>query len=346
MIDERHEELASLYALDLLEGAERTQFETALTRDPELQTLVRELRDAASALAHTAVTAPPPAALKARVLASIGGPAVTAAPPDNVIRPPASIFARLAPWAIAAGLALLASWTGQRYLATRTEADLLRQQQNLSEILIKDTQQQLEAERIVTTRRLQELDQQIAGANGQLADARAQLADHRTQIADRDRQLATLTQRLDTLTGSAADAARQLAEAKQLVAKLTNEMKSQGDLANLKIAALASLAGNSPEARAVAVWDPAKQEGMFALEKMPALAADQKLELWVVEAKPGAQPVSAGTFDLGADGVARVKFKPTVPVTALAAFAISREKDDGQRAHTKPAEVIMLGTSR
>ena len=43
MIDERHEELASLYALDLLEGAERAQFETALARDPELQALVREL---------------------------------------------------------------------------------------------------------------------------------------------------------------------------------------------------------------------------------------------------------------------------------------------------------------
>ena len=34
MIDERQEELASLYALDLLEGAERVQFEAALARDP------------------------------------------------------------------------------------------------------------------------------------------------------------------------------------------------------------------------------------------------------------------------------------------------------------------------
>ena len=30
MIDERHEELASLYALDLLAGEERAQFEAAL----------------------------------------------------------------------------------------------------------------------------------------------------------------------------------------------------------------------------------------------------------------------------------------------------------------------------
>jgi anti-sigma-K factor RskA len=64
MIDERQEELASLYALDLLDGAERAQFETALVQDPELQRLVQELREAGSALAHTAPAPPPPAALK------------------------------------------------------------------------------------------------------------------------------------------------------------------------------------------------------------------------------------------------------------------------------------------
>ena len=50
MIDERHEELAALYALDLLEGAEKTSFEAALAGSPELQMLVRELREASTAL--------------------------------------------------------------------------------------------------------------------------------------------------------------------------------------------------------------------------------------------------------------------------------------------------------
>ena len=61
MIDERHEELAALYALDLLEGVERTQFEAALDQDPALQALTRELCNTAATLAHTAHVVLPPA---------------------------------------------------------------------------------------------------------------------------------------------------------------------------------------------------------------------------------------------------------------------------------------------
>ena len=67
MIDERHEELASLYAFDLLEGAELAQFEAALARDPELQALVRELRQTSTTLAYTAPSQVPPPALKQRL---------------------------------------------------------------------------------------------------------------------------------------------------------------------------------------------------------------------------------------------------------------------------------------
>ena len=68
MIDERHEELASLYAFDLLEGEELAQFQTALARDPELQALVRDLRETSASLAHTAPAIVPPAAGSIRTL--------------------------------------------------------------------------------------------------------------------------------------------------------------------------------------------------------------------------------------------------------------------------------------
>ena len=42
----------------------------------------------------------------------------------------------------------------------------------------------------------------------------------------------------------------------------------------------------------------------------------------------------------------RVAFKPVTPVTAIAAFAISREKNDGARSHATPGEVVMLGKSK
>ncbi len=274
MIDEPQEELASLYALDLLEGAERTRFETSLARDPELQQLVRELRETAAALAHTAPAAPAPAGLKRRVLQSING--------GVIVRPPSTVFRQLGPWAIAACFALVATWMTQRYYVARTEAELLRQQQALADLALKGLGQQLDAERILNSR-------QIAG--------------------------------------------------------LMEQMKAQTDLANVKIAALVSLNNASPQALAVALWDPAKQEGVFALDKAPPLSPNQRLELWVIEAKQNARPISAGVLSVSASGGARVRFKATAPVSAIAAFAVSRENADGAAFHTQPGEVVMSGAS-
>jgi len=214
MIDERQEELASLYALDLLEGAERAEFERTLAGDPALQALVRDLREAAAALAHAAPPAAPPPALKSRVTASIDRAA-----PEKIIRPPASLFRTLLPWGIAAGFAVTAAWLGRLYVASQFEGEQLRTQFALAEIELKAVRQQIEAERII---------------------GREQLA--------------------------------------------------QLDLANYKISALASLLQDSPEALAVAVWNPSRQEGVLAVEKMPPLAANQTLELWVVENKENAAP--------------------------------------------------------
>jgi RNA polymerase sigma factor (sigma-70 family) len=65
MIDDRQEELASLYALDLLEGAEKAEFQGMLARDPALRRQVDELRAAASELARLAPQAEPPPELRA-----------------------------------------------------------------------------------------------------------------------------------------------------------------------------------------------------------------------------------------------------------------------------------------
>jgi anti-sigma-K factor RskA len=185
------------------------------------------------------------------------------------------VLRSLLPWAIAACFALAAAWFGRLYVASNLEAEQLRLQFAFAEVALRSTQQQVEAERIVS----------------------------REQVA-------------------------------------------QLDVANLKIAAIASLMKNSPEAHAVAVWNPARQEGVFALEKMPPLAPDQRLELWVVEAKEGAKPVSAGVLDVRTGELMRVRFKPTAPVGAVAQFAVSREKNDGARSHAAPTEVIMAGPTR
>lgn len=351
MIDERIEELAALYAVDLLEGDERAEFETQLQRDPAIQALVREFRGISSQLSHT-VSASPPPALKNRIMASVRprSAAIPPSPADNVIRPAAFTFLRFAPWAIAAGLAVIAAWTGQRYFTTRSEINLLRDRQAMTDVALQSTRQQLEAERIVAGKQLEALQVDLAGTTNQLAAARTQLATTGAEIAERDRQLgetrtqlasireqisereariAALTQRVDAMTGASADLGRQLGEAKDRVAKLIQEMLYQQELANLKITVLASLVQNSPQALAVTFWDPAKQEGTLKVEKLPALLPSQDYQLWVVDPQYP-NPVDGGVFTVDPKtGDARITFKPGQPVKAVSAFAVTLERKGG-----------------
>lgn len=287
MIDERQEELASLYALDLLEGAERAQFEAEVARDPKLEALVHDLRESSSLLVHTVGSVTPPPELKNRVLRSIETRAARAAAPDeeNIIRPPFG-FWQFVPWAAAACLALTAGWLAHRESLSRSETSQLQQQQALAAIDLQTTRNQLEAERLINQRRISDLGRQVAS--------------------------------------------------------LTEEMKTQGDIANLKITTLASMLDNSPQAQAVAVWDPVKQNGLLEVQKLAALASDQDYQLWVVDEANPTRPVDAGViaFD-SSTGKARVKFAPKDSVKAVAAFAISRERKGGVPQREGP--IVLLG---
>lgn len=354
MIDERHEELAALYALDLLEADELSQFESELARDPKLRSTVSELRDAAAALAHAAPAMPPPADLRMRVLTSIGR---TVSVPDNVVRPSAFSFAGFVPWAIAAGFALTAAWVGQRFVSKSGEAALLQERQAISEVETKAVRQQLEAERIVSNRQWQEVEQKVATTTQQLEEARQlliekgrqiserdslvaelrsqvvdrerQVAESRTDLATRERQVSNLTQRVDALAGASAEIGRQLGAAKDRIASLSSELQRQGDLAELKITALASLLKNSPQALAVAVWNPAKQEGVLKVEKLPVLLPSQDYQLWVVDPHYP-NPVDGGVFTVDPQtGAARLTFKAKQTVTAINAFAVTLERKGG-----------------
>jgi anti-sigma-K factor RskA len=358
MIDERHEELAALHALDLLEGAERAAFERELAARPELQALVRELRDASATLAHTAPALPAPAALKARLLASIdrAEAAPAAAAPDNVIRPSFAVWQAL-PWAAAACFGLCAIWFGQGYLAERSESAALRTREALAQVTVKTTQQQLEAERIVGTKRLEDSAQQLAAANTDLGAARTQLAardqqvatlserlatlgassatlerqlaDARSQLTEREQRVATLTQRIADLATSATTLERHLGESRQEALRLAADLKRQTDLAEFKITTLASMLKNSPQALAVAVWNPAKQEGVLQVDKLPALLANQDYQLWVVDPQYP-NPVDGGVFTVNPQtGAQRISFKAKQPVASVAAFAVTLERKGG-----------------
>ena len=160
----------------------------------------------------------------------------------------------------------------------------------------------------------------------QAALAEISLQSSRQQIeAERiiaQQQLAMLQQQVNTATA-------QLAETRSQVTRLTNELRTQGDLANLKITALASMLNNSPKAIAVAVWDPAKQEGVLKVEQLPALLPNQDYQLWVVDPQYP-NPVDGGVFAVDAQtGAARMPFKARQPVGVVSAFAVTLERKGG-----------------
>jgi anti-sigma-K factor RskA len=282
MIDEHHEELASLYVFGLLESAELAEFELRLAQDPALTRRVHDLREASCQLAFTAPEAAPPPELRAQLLDRLETAAAWRAQ-GSVLPFRVSVWLS---WAAVACLAISSAWLGQLYLGSRFEAATLRDQQALADFQLRSARNQLEAERL------------IAG-----------------------HQLSTMTEQL---------------------AALDRQLKTEVDLAKFKIATLASLAGNTPEALAVAVWNPAKQEGILTVDKLPAAAADQDYELWVIDPqKP--RPVSGGVFRIGSDGVTRVQFRTEESVAAIAKFAVSLEKKGGATPHGGPqGKVIML----
>ncbi|MDX2186788.1 MAG: anti-sigma factor [Opitutaceae bacterium] len=106
------------------------------------------------------------------------------------------------------------------------------------------------------------------------------------------------------------------------------DMRKAADVANLKIARLAELTGNSPAAVAVAVWNPLNQEGVLSVESLPLLQKDQDYQLWVIDPQY-VNPVNGGVFTVGNDGKANIRFQPDQAVGGATMFAISRERKGG-----------------
>ncbi len=276
MNSEHHEELAALYALDLLDGAERNAFETELASRADLRRLVPELREAAAALAFAAPQIDPPSGLKDSILRAAGQQTESAPPPvpDNIV--PFSL-SRLMPWAAAAGFALAAAWFGFGAYTLRSENTALRAERELADVAYRMARSQL---------------------------------DERTLLAEK------------------------------MIADLGSRLQRSEDLSRLKITALASLLGNTPEAKAIAVWDPEQQSGLLTVEKLPAIAAAQDYQIWVIDPQYPI-PVDGGVFKPDATGKATLTFKGDKPIAEAAAFAISLEKAGGVAKAEGP--LVLLG---
>jgi anti-sigma-K factor RskA len=285
---ERHEDLAALAALDLLTPAEQAEFTAALAEHPELAAIAASLRSTAAELAHTAPAAEPPADLKIRLLKTIAGDASAArAPIVTASRSTILPFPTWIGFATAACFACLAAYFAQAYFNQSALNSAFRDQQNLADLSLRSTKNQLAAERLIAQR---------------------ELADAAKRAGDTAALITTLESRL--------------AETKQ-------QLFAQGTLADYKIATLASLLGNSPQAVAVAIWNPASQEGVLTVQKLPALAADKDYQLWVIDPQYSI-PVDGGVFKVDpTTGEGRLVFHPNRPVQTVAKFAVSLERKGG-----------------
>jgi anti-sigma-K factor RskA len=340
MIDERQQELAALYAFDLLEGEERSAFKAELSGSPELQALVRELRESSASLAFSVPQVTPPTELKAKVLARLGQPTVApaASEPGKII--PFRPFV-LIPWAIAAALAVGCFFFADRYVKTQAHTSVLQDEIALAEIGVTAARNQLEAERILSnkqladaTRELMQMNDLLAQSNGKIAEAARVMGETFTELDLTRAQLATQQTQVSQLD-------EKLAAAVSEATKLRDRLESEGTLAQYKIATLASLAGNSPQALAVAVWNPKTQEGVLRVEKLPALASDKDYQLWVIDpAYPS--PVDGGVFTVDPDtGDAQISFRPNQRVNNAAQFAVSLERKGGVPKAEGP--ILLLG---
>jgi hypothetical protein len=299
MIDDQTDELASLNAFDLLEGAEREHFVAELKANPELRARSAEFHGVVASIALAVPVSQPPESLKARILESASKWAAPS--PQNPVQEPIPFpFQALIPWLAAACLGF-AVWYGVRYTQAQRDIAALRDQQAVAQAALEASKAELAAAHI-----------QVDDATRQLSDARRQVAESR----------------------------RQLAESAARIADLDSRLKSEGDLANYKISTLASMLGNSPAAVAVAVWDPAREQGVLTVSKLPATAAEKDYQLWIIDAKV-ANPVSAGVFAVDpVTGDAHIVFKGDKPTHSVAKFAVSLERKGGVPAREGP--VVLL----
>ncbi|CAN5493170.1 anti-sigma factor [soil metagenome] len=103
MSPEEREELAALYALDLLDGDELTNFRKAVGADPKLAAMVDEFRAASNLLGESVPQYNAPTYLRERIVDAY---VAQKSPPKPVAEKKDSVFSWV-PWAIAAALAIL-----------------------------------------------------------------------------------------------------------------------------------------------------------------------------------------------------------------------------------------------
>ena len=343
MIDERREAQASLYALGALSAEELPEFEVAMSRDLQLQMLVRELRGTSVLLPAAFPQVAPPPALKGRIMAALdarGGAAVIV--PLDASRTPS--WVAWMPWAMAACFAVLcvalislghalrrqAVTLSEDLRHSEQEAASLKQQVGQLQAQVK-TQATNYQQRVVTieketVRRIEEFARQSASLTNQLGqqqfETRRQISNYQKQVNQLTGDKRALTDALAGISGVGGGGG--------------------GDhLANARLSVLRPTVNGAPGALAASLWSAQDQRGILVVEGMSALPAALAYQLWIIDPKAG-MPISAGVLPASATGTFRVQFTAAVRVDAAERFAISIEPNGGV---TSPTGKIVMASN-
>jgi anti-sigma-K factor RskA len=153
-----HDELrehAEMYVLGALSAADRATFEAHMASCAECTAQVKSLSPVGQVLAYVAPQHEPPSALRARVVGSVSGSPLKAAPEPRPIKTSSSA---LAPWLAAAASLVLAAALGMYAASLRSRIGALEL-------------------------RLQEATDRAAAGERQLADVRRVAGDAQSQLA-------------------------------------------------------------------------------------------------------------------------------------------------------------------
>jgi anti-sigma-K factor RskA len=153
----------------------------------------------------------------------------------------------------------------------------------------------------------------------------------KAKLGEQAGRLADLNRLADSLRGQTEDL-------KVMVAKLSETNR----LENLRIAMLNSLLADSPKTVAVSLWDNREQSGVFVVQNLKPLAADRDYQLWVIDPKY-ATPVSAGVFQVDAQGNVRLEFKTDKLIETANKFAVTEEPKGGLATPTMKNMVLIGG---
>jgi|GEM_PF-242078 len=330
MSDERREAQASLYVLGALPPEETREFEAALRADPQLKTLVAELRSAADAMVTGFPQASPPPALKSRVMGAATARGTVPAAPAKMAgtdtAPPSGWMVWL-PYALAACFAALCVVLISLGRNLREQAVSLREQLNsraveADELKSRIDQLQSQADETGSNyeRRVDDLRSDVARRTAEL---QRQTAAFTNQLA---REQSELKHRLGT---SEADTARLKREKETLEEALRGVSLANNDrLNNAHLRLMRPTAAGSAQTLGASVWLVADQRGLLILESLPTLPASQSYQLWLFD--PSApEPVNGGAFAPESTGKVRHLFTCPSNVRTIERFAVTVEPKGG-----------------